>query len=135
MTAVEGLIERVEAAGGVLTVHGERIRCRLPEEASPLIEELRARREEVLLALSQRSPIPPMPRGLRLVRWNLKDTPVRLDCCSVVTDTARFAETTVEQLRIALGDPNRCVGWSVAQLIERLDRVGVSLVLEKEAKP
>jgi hypothetical protein len=73
-----------------------------------------------------------MPRDIRLVHWNLKDSPVRLDGCSVVTDTKRFAITTLEQLRIAMGNPKRWVGWSAAQLVERLDQVGVSVVLVKE---
>jgi hypothetical protein len=49
-----------------------------------------------------------------------------------VTDPAVFARTTLEELRVALDNPKRWVGWSVAQLIERLAQVGVSVVLEKE---
>jgi hypothetical protein len=43
-----------------------------------------------------------------------------------------FASTTLEQLRVALANPKRWVGWSVSQLIERLAQVGVTVVLEND---
>ena len=47
MTAPE-LIQTIEAAGGVLTLRGDRIRYELPEDSAPLIEVLRRYRDEVL---------------------------------------------------------------------------------------
>jgi hypothetical protein len=48
------IIQEIEAAGGVLTVSGERLRYELPEEAAFLVDVLRQHRDEVLLALRER---------------------------------------------------------------------------------
>jgi hypothetical protein len=53
MTAPE-LIQTIEAAGGVLTLRGDRIRYELPEDSAPLIEVLRRYRDEVLGVLRER---------------------------------------------------------------------------------
>jgi hypothetical protein len=105
----------------------------LPEEASPMLEELRARREEILLLLRQRGGAPSMPRGVQLIQWNLKDPPILIESSAVVTDPALFARATLEQLRSAIENRKRWVGWSVPQLVERLAQVGVSVALEREA--
>jgi hypothetical protein len=70
-----------------------------------------------------------MPAGVRLIEWNLKQPPVAIETCAVVTDSGLFARTTLEQLRIALAGPKRWVGWSVPQLIDRLAQVGVRVAL------
>jgi hypothetical protein len=75
-----------------------------------------------------------MPAGVRLVHWNLKEPPVAIDTCSVVIDPALFARSTLEQLRVALAQPKRWVGWSIPQLIDRLAQVGVTVTLESEEK-
>ena len=46
MTAPE-LIQTIEAAGGVLTLKGDRIRYELPEDAAAMVERLRQYRDEV----------------------------------------------------------------------------------------
>jgi hypothetical protein len=71
-----------------------------------------------------------MPKGVRLIEWNLKQPPVAIESFAVVTDPDLFARTTLEQLRIALAEPKRWVGWSVPQLIDRLAQVGVLVTLE-----
>jgi len=53
MTAHE-LIQKIEDAGGVLTVKGARIRYELPDDAAPMIAVLRQRRDEVLRILRER---------------------------------------------------------------------------------
>jgi hypothetical protein len=72
-----------------------------------------------------------MPSGVRLLTWNLKQPPVAIETCSVVIDPALFASSTLEQLRIALENPKRWVGWTVPQLIDRLAQVGVIVALEE----
>jgi len=71
-----------------------------------------------------------VPPGVRLIEWKLKEPPVAVETCAVVTDTALFARTTLEQLRTALAQPKRWIGWSVPQLIDRLAQVGVIVALE-----
>ena len=76
--------------------------------------------------------IPIVPVGVRLVKWNLKEPPVAIDTCSIVLDSELFARTMLEQLRLALANPKRWVGWSVPQLVDRLAQVGVTVALENE---
>jgi hypothetical protein len=133
MSSAEQVIRNIEAVGGVLTIHGDRIRCRIPEEACPLLEDLRASREEVLLLLLQRSAAPSMPRGVQLIQWNLKDPPILIESSAVVSDPALFALSTLKQLGSAIDNRKRWVGWSVPQLVERLAQVGVTVALDKEA--
>lgn len=125
MNVAEGVVERIEGMGGVLAVNGERIRARLPDDAAHLLEELRAHKDEVLSLLRRRKEIPPVPPGVRLILWSLRNPPIAIESCAVVTDTTLFARTTLEQLRVALENPKRWVGWSVPQLVERLAQVGV----------
>lgn len=74
-----------------------------------------------------------MPRGVRLVEWKLKDPPVVIETCSVVTDPELFASSTLRQLQAALSNPKKWAGWSVPQLIDRLSQVGVLVTLEPRA--
>jgi len=82
--------------------------------------------------LRERDVIPKMPPGVQLVSWNLKEPPVAVEVCSLVTDSALFARTTLDQLRTALAQPKRWLGWTVPQLIERLAQVGVTVEVSQE---
>ncbi len=53
MTAPE-LVHRIEAAGGLLTLRGDRIRYELPEDAASMVEVLRQYRTEVIQVLRER---------------------------------------------------------------------------------
>jgi hypothetical protein len=130
VTRAEQVIECIEAVGGALAIRGERIRCRLPQDATYLVEELRECRSEVLSALLRRETIQPVAPGVRLVKWNLKEPPIAIETCAIVTEPGLFARTTIEQLRIALENPERSVGWSIPQLVDRLEQVGVKVALE-----
>jgi hypothetical protein len=56
VTAPE-LIQTIEAAGGVLSLRGDRIRYEVPEDAAlPLLQALRKHREEVIRVLREREP-------------------------------------------------------------------------------
>jgi hypothetical protein len=71
-----------------------------------------------------------IPRGVRLVEWKLKDPPVAIETCAVVTDPELFASSTLRQLQTALSNSKKWAGWSVPQLIDRLSQVGVLVTLE-----
>jgi hypothetical protein len=77
----------------------------------------------------EQAAIPPMPLGVCLLTWRLREPPVVIDTCSVVIDPYRFALTTLEQLRLATAEPGRWVGWTVPQLVDRLHQVGVHVAL------
>ena len=137
MTGVLEIVSRLEEAGGVLELAGSHIRYRVPSGNSEIrnfLAELRRRRSEVMAFLKTRNAKPQMPAGVRLLEWNLKKPPVAIETCAIVTDTALFAHTTLEQLRTALTQPKRWVGWSVPQLIDRLAQVGVTVALESTDK-
>jgi hypothetical protein len=128
-------VNQVEATGGTFRLDGPKVRVWYPgeEHRQELIRQiafLRAHREEAAGFLRARAVIPVMPPGVRLIAWNLKEPPVAIEACAVVTDSAFFARVTLEQLRTALVRPKTWIGWSVPQLIDRLAQVGVFVALE-----
>jgi hypothetical protein len=127
-------VAQIEAAGVTFRLDGEKVRVCYPHEErrtelAEQIAALRDRRDEVAAYLKSQSQIPPMPRGVRLVRWELKEPPVAIEYHAVVTDPGKFARATLEELRERLENPGRGVGWSVPQLIDRLAQVGVIVAL------
>jgi hypothetical protein len=129
------VVLRLEEVGGRLILDGDRIRYAIPKEnreAPGLLAKLRDRRAEVAAFLKVRRSRPTMPPGVRLIRWNLKDPPIAIETCSVVTDPPLFAKGTLEQLRLAIENPKRWAGWSVPQLLDRLGQIGVIVALESQ---
>ncbi len=125
MTSAEQVIERIEVAGGELTVCGDRIRCRLPEDAAHLLDDLKAHKTEVIVCLKQRT-IPPMPDGVLLVRWEPKPAPVILTRTAVVNDVGRFIADTLMQLGKALrSKQGPTVQREMRELVDRLEQCGV----------
>jgi len=134
------VLDRLAQLGCAVRLEGERLKVRGPDvpEVPPLVSELRARRAEAVAILREQQSKPPtleevkaaLPAGVRLVSWNLKDPPAAIETCAVVTDPALFARSTLEQLRVALENPKRWVGWSVPQLIDRLAQVGAIVALK-----
>jgi hypothetical protein len=140
--SVSEILGEIEAAGIALRLDGERVRILFPEprqreELAGQVAFLRTHRDEVAEFLRKRVAIPRMPPGIRLLEWHPKEPPVAIETCAVVTEPTLFARTTLEQLKIALANPKRWVGWSVSQLIERLAQVGVIVALEvdKSSEP
>jgi hypothetical protein len=132
VTELLEIVSRLKVAGGKLRLDGERIRYSIPsgdDEARSLLAALRKRKSEVADLLRSQATVAAMPPGVRLVAWNLKEPPVAIETCAVVTDPALFARTSLEQLGTALAQPKHWVGWSVPQLIDRLAQVGVTVTL------
>jgi len=76
--------------------------------------------------------IPPMPPGVTLQFWELKEPPITIAAGEVVTDSARFARACLEQMGNTLANPRRRAAWTVPQLIERLSLVGVMVTTNSE---
>jgi hypothetical protein len=75
-----------------------------------------------------------MPSGVRILEWKLLEPPVVLTEYSVVNDVDKFARCSLEQLGQALAGRSCLAGnWSVRELVERLEQVGVrvEVALEK----
>ena len=69
---------------------------------------------------------PPMPDGVKLLRWEPKQPPIELTMFSVVTDPQSFIRSTLGQLEAALQGKFWAAGnRSVRDLCERLEQVGV----------
>src|SRR5208282_1453221 len=125
MNVAGSVVERIEGAGGVLAVNGERIRVRLPEDAAHLLQELRAHKDAVLFLLKRRKEIPAMPPGVRLMHWEPKPAPVILTHYAVVTDVPRYISMTLLELGSALAGKRWQAGhWSVRELVDRLEQCG-----------
>ena len=129
MNTVQELVERIEEAGGILRLRGQKITYDLPEEVTPLLDELRANRDAVVEVLRLREVIPAMPPGIHLVSWNLKEPPVAIEYSSVVVDPRKFARATLGELAERIRNPRRKYGWTIPQLIDRLAQVGVTVTI------
>ena len=135
MTSAEQLIESIEAVGGMLTVNGDRIRCRLPEDLAHLLDDLKAHKDEVMVALRRRD-IPPMPLGVCLLRWNPKPAPLLLTTESVVTDVNQFIADTLAQLdRTLRSTHGAATHRKLRELVDRLEQCGVVVKVDGVGSP
>ena len=136
MTSAAAIVAEAESVGIRLRLVDGKIKAAFPADLrlrlAPLLERLRANRNEVAELLKKRSDIPPMPPGVRLVAWEPKQPPVILTRLSVVIAVPLFIRSTLEQLEDALAGKQWLAGnWSVAELIDRLSQVGVVVLLEQ----
>jgi hypothetical protein len=133
MTA-DQLIHQIESLGGRVALNGERLQYELPPAAAALLADLRMQKRAVLERLRSRPQIPPMPSGVRLVHWDPKTPPIILTRWSIVMDPALFIESTLRELNAALKGQNWLAGnWSVRELTERLEQVGVRVEVDERA--
>ncbi|HEY6387283.1 MAG TPA: hypothetical protein VIX91_16535 [Candidatus Acidoferrum sp.] len=139
MSGLLEIVSRLEAAGGKLTLDGDRIRYSVPREdaeARALLAELRKARDKVRAFLQERAVVSAMPLGVRLVRWEPKPAPVILTHYAVVTDVSRFISMTLLELKAALAGKRWQSGHrTVRELVDRLEQCGVILLVsEVEAR-
>jgi hypothetical protein len=137
---VADIVSEVEIAGVAFQLEGERVHVEYPddecrEELAEQIAFLRARRAEVIAFLKTRSVVPPMPEGVRLVRWEPKSGPVAIDVCSVVVDVAKFIHSELRALDSRLNNPWTIHGgFTVPQMLDRLAQAGLEVELEPKGK-
>ena len=136
MRGVAEVVSRIEALGGCVVLKEDgSIRYRVPRdnpESKALLDAVKAEKQQLIAHLRARAVVPMMPHGVSLVEWRLKEPPVAIEMSAVVINSDLFAHTTLEQLRIALAEPRRWVGWSVPQLIDRLAQVGVRVTVDRK---
>ena len=69
-----------------------------------------------------------LPSGVRLVAFERKPAPLAISRLSIVSNVPLFISTTLEQLRSAVeGKPWLAGNWSLRELIETLEQVGVTV--------
>src|ERR1700736_6417705 len=105
MTAIE-LLNAVENVGGSLVLNGGQIKYTIPKRATWLISELKQNREAVIGLLREGKTPPPMPPGVRLLKWDPKDPPVAIVHMGIVNNVDKFIGATVRQLRARLEGKN-----------------------------
>jgi hypothetical protein len=134
---VAEIVSEVETAGVAFQLEGERVHVEYPdderrEELAGQIASLRAHRAEVIAYLKARRVAPPMPKGVRLVRWKPKPAPVALTRVEIVTDVLRFVTMTLLELKAALAGKRWLAGnRSIRELIERLEECGVLVEVDQ----
>jgi hypothetical protein len=125
------VLEAVQSAGGSLVVRGERIGYVLPDSATWLIREIVNHKKALIELLNKENSAPVMPAGVRLVRWAPKEPPIAIVRIGIVTDVHKFITATLLQLEARLEGKKFLAGnWSLTELVDRLDQVGVELEME-----
>ena len=88
------------------------------------------------LLRSSGSQCPPLPKGVHLLRYEPKSSPVAIDVCSVITDVGLFIQRELEELNARLHSPVQIRGgWGVFAILDRLRQAGVELALEPTVNP
>lgn len=130
------IVSEVEAAGAAFRLEGEKVRVSYPDderrkELAKQISLLRDHRTEVAAYLKARSAVPPMPKGVRLIRWESKAAPVAIDVCSVVVDVPKFIESELWALDSRLNNLRTIHGgFTVPQMLNRLAQAGLEVELD-----
>jgi hypothetical protein len=125
------LLEAVQNLGGSLTLSGERIQYALPDSELWLVHELQQHRQELIGLLKEERMPPPMPPGVRLLKWQPKDPPIAIVHMGIVSNVDKFVAATLLQLRARLEGKDSLAGnWSLRELVDRLEQVGVAVGIE-----
>jgi hypothetical protein len=94
MTAIE-LLHAVERVGGSLALNGNHIKYTVPRPAVWLVTQLKEHREELIGLLREEGTPPPMPPGVRLLRWEPKTPPIAIVHMGIVGNVYKFAAATL----------------------------------------
>jgi len=74
---------------------------------------------------------PPLPKGVRLVRYRPKEAPVFVAPISIVADVGKFIRVYLEELDAQLNHPIQIrAGGSVFEIVAKLAEVGLELAIE-----
>jgi hypothetical protein len=129
MTAIE-VLHAVEKAGGSLALNAGQIKYKIPSPAVWLVTELKQHREE-LIGLLEGAIRPAMPPGVRLLKWEPKNAPIAIVRMGIVSDVPKFIAATLLELQARLEGKDFLAGnWSLRELVDRLEQVGVAVEIE-----
>ncbi len=131
MTAAE-VLHAVERAGGSLALNGGQIKYTIPKSAVWLVSELKQHREALIGLLKEEGTPPPMPPGVRLLRWEPKNPPIAIVHMGIVGNVHKFVAATLLQLQACLEGKDFLAGnWSLRELVDRLEQVGIAVQIER----
>lgn len=133
MSAAE-ILGELERRGVSVAVEGETL-CLKPKRAldDGLLARVRESKAEILRELTQQlsDGCPPLPRGVRLIRWDPRPAPVAIDMCSVIVDVPKFIKSELLALDSRLNNPWTIRGgFTVPQTLDRLAQAGLEVELE-----
>jgi hypothetical protein len=126
MSSPQAVLNEMFLRGVTVRVDGETLRLK-PRDVldENLLARIKEHKPEIIRTLAT---IPPMPEGVRLVRWERKLAPIVLTRYSVVTGVERFVRMTLMELKAALaGNRWQSGHWSVRELVDRLKQCGVQV--------
>jgi len=127
------VLEAVNGAGGSLELCGDRIRYVLPDSAKWLVKQITRHKEDLIDILRKEAPVSTMPPGVRLMKWAPKEPPIAIVRMGVVTDVHKFIAATLLQVKARLQGKDFLAGsWSLRDLIDRLEQVGVEVAIERD---
>jgi len=145
---LEANIAEIEARGGQLQVEDGQILYSVPRDVAHLVDMLRPRRHDVAQLLCERqkeaaleadapgvpaSPrCPPLPEGVRLLRYTPRKPPLAVAPIAAVTDIDEFIRMRLDELRAALQCPVATLAGRVRfHIMAQLAEAGVDLVLDE----
>jgi hypothetical protein len=129
VSLTQAILDEMSQRGVTARIEGETLRLK-PREAldDDLLARIKEHKPEIIRALAA---IPPMPEGVRLVRWGPKPAPVALTTVGIVTDVPRFISMTLMELKAALAGKRWLAGHrAVRELVDRLEQCGVHVEIE-----
>ncbi len=130
MTAVE-VLHAIEKVGGALRLNGGQIKYTIPKPALWLVTELKQHREALIELLEERGTPLSMPPGIRLLKWEPKNPPIAIVRMGIVSNVPKFIADTLSQLQARLEGKDLLAGnWSLRELVDRLEQVGVVVKVE-----
>jgi hypothetical protein len=144
MTDVARWMEEVVRLGGTFELRGDRVTVEYSEDVAevldPILEKLRPKREEVRQLLYKHPPgvlappeCPPLPPGVRLVRYAPKTPPVLVAPWSVVTDVKKFIAAYLRSLDWRLKHPKGYAAAPLPEILAKLAEVGLELEVVEAA--
>ena len=72
-----------------------------------------------------------MPHGVRVLKWEPKNPPVAIVHMGIVCNVDKFIGATLRELRARLEGKDFLAGnWSLRELVDRLEQVGVAVEIE-----
>ena len=126
------ILEAIQNLGGSLVLSGERIQYVLPDSALWLVTELREKRDKLIELLRQNETPAPMPPGVRLLKWKPKNPPIAIVRMGIVSNVDKFIGATLRELRARLEGRDFPTGnWSLPELVDRLEQVGVCVTIQE----
>jgi len=134
---LEAVIEFRER-GGEFMVEGDRVKVRFPPERrkalTPFLNTLRANRDAVAALVRARfcgvpaaAECPPLPPGVRLVKYAPKAPPVAVAPVSIVTDVDKFIRAYLRDLGHRLQHPKTHACAPLPEILTKLAEVGLEL--------